>query len=214
MKAHQEDIKINIKVVWGWQENKIHPSKSLATYTTCQRKPSGSQHGLASLSRRQRQILNVDSLSNSIVVFNMGLMILIIISHRIYNHFYLLFNFMPLFLSAFPFEWLILSWEWEASKHVYRSPQRGHPRQSDEIKQKDIISSSFSDTASAQAKKIAGMSCFRHHPVGHVCATIVWLDSKPSVSHVKSVGNLLLGVLLLRFQLLRTSLFLIMLCLF
>lgn len=39
MKAHQEDIKINIKVVWGWQENKSHPSKGLATYTTCQRDP-------------------------------------------------------------------------------------------------------------------------------------------------------------------------------
>lgn len=39
MKAHQEDIKINIKVVWAWQENRSHPSKGLATYTTCQGTP-------------------------------------------------------------------------------------------------------------------------------------------------------------------------------
>lgn len=41
MKAHHEDIKINIKVVWGWQENKIHPSNGALAYPACQRKPRG-----------------------------------------------------------------------------------------------------------------------------------------------------------------------------
>lgn len=130
MKAHQEDIKINIKVVWGWQENKIHPSKRSATYTRCQREPWGSQHRLA-LCHASSSTFQMWTHVIFKRCFRKRLLIWI-------NAFTTLISFYATFLfqSTASLELIFGAVRTAVSsgKQTHRSPQR-HPRQSDGIKQ-------------------------------------------------------------------------------